>query len=63
MASALFGERKHLITELERSNIEDAVGPSWAALKAGDDPMDRGTVTLVVEVEATGRGWRGERGL
>ena len=38
MASALLDELKTLVAEVERSKIEDAVGASWAALAAEEDP-------------------------
>ena len=38
MASALIEELKIVTTEAKRSQIEDAVGSSWAALAAGEDP-------------------------
>ena len=42
MASALIEELKIVATEAERSQIEDAVGSSWAALAAEEDPQWRG---------------------
>ena len=38
MASALIEELKIVTTEAKRSQIEDAVGSSWAALAAEEDP-------------------------
>ena len=61
MASALFEELKIVATEAKRSQIEDAVGSSWAALAAEEDPQGRGIGTLLVEAGARGGGG-GERG-
>ena len=64
MASALIEELKIVSTEAKRSQIEDAVGSSWAALAAEVDPRGRGIGTLLVEAGA-GRGAGGggrERG-
>ena len=41
MASALVEELKTVATEAKRSQIEDAVGSSWAALAAEEDPQGR----------------------
>ena len=61
MASALIEELKTVATEAKISQIEDAVGSSWAALAAEEDPQGRGIGTLLVE--ATGRsGSRRRRG-
>ena len=60
MASALIEELKIVATEAKRSQIEDAVGSSWAALAAGEDPQGRGIGTLLVEAGAGGGGWGGE---
>ena len=60
MASALLEELKIVATEAKRSQIEDAVGSSWATLAAEEDPQGRGIGTLVVEAGAGGGG--GERG-
>ena len=71
MASALIEELKIVATEAKRSQIEDAVGSSWAALAAEEDPQGRGIGTLLVEAGAGGgrgggegreRGGEGERG-
>ena len=73
MASALLEELKIVATEAKRSQIEDAVGCSWAALAAEEDPQGRGIGTLLVEAGAEGgrgggegrergRGGRGGRG-
>ena len=60
MASALIKELKNVATEAKRSQIEDAVGSSWAALAVKEYPQGRGTGTLPVEAgageEAGGRG-------
>ena len=61
MASALLEELKIVATEAKRSQIEDAVGSSWAALAAEEDPQGRGIGTLLVEAGAGGEGG-GERG-
>ena len=64
MASALIEELKIVATEAKRSQIEDAVGSSWAALAAEEDPQGRGIGTLLVEAgvegEGGGRGGEGE---
>ena len=68
MASALIKELKIVATEAKRSEIEDAVGSSWAALAAEVDPQGRGIGTLLVEAGAgeggggEGRGGRGAGG-
>ena len=56
MASALIEERKIVATEAKRRQIEDAVGSSWAALAAEEDPQGRGIGTLLVEAGAGGEG-------
>ena len=56
MASALLEKLKIVATEAKRSQIEDAVGSSWAALAAEEDPQGRGTGTLLVEAGAGGGG-------
>ena len=56
MASALLEELKTVPTEAKRSQIEDAVGSSWAALAAEEDPQGRGIGTLLVEAGAGGGG-------
>ena len=60
MASALLEELKIVATDAKRSQIEDAVGSSWAALAAEEDPQGRGIGTLLVEA---GEGGGGERGV
>ena len=65
MASALLEKLKIVATEAKRSQIEDAVGSSWAALAAEEDPQGRGIGTLLVEAGAgggEGGGGRGGRG-
>ena len=59
MASALLEELKIVATEAKRSQIEDTVGISWAALAAEVDPQGRGIGTLLVEAGAGGGGGRG----
>ena len=56
MASALLEELKIVATEAKRSQIEDAVGSSWAALAAEEGPQGRGIGTLLVEAGAGGGG-------
>ena len=60
MASALIDELNIMATEVKRSQIEDAVGSSWAALAAEEDPQGRGIGTLLVEAGARGGGGGGE---
>ena len=67
MTSALLKELKIVATEAKRSQIEDAMGSSWAALAAEEDPQRRGIGTLLVEAGAggergEGRGGRGAGG-
>ena len=64
MTSALIEELKIVATEAKRSQIEDAVGSSWAALAAEEDPQGRGIGTLLIEAGAGGggEGRRGGRG-
>ena len=45
MASALTEELKSVGIEAKRSQIEDAVGSSWAALAAEEDSQGRGVGT------------------
>ena len=61
MPSAFIVELKTVATEAKRSQMEDAVGSSWAALAAEEDPQGRGRGTLLVEAGA-GRGNGGGRG-
>ena len=58
-----------MATEAKKNQIEDAVGSSWAALAAEEDPQGRGIGTLLVEAGAgggegrgRGRGGGGEEG-
>ena len=60
MASALTEELKIVTTEAKRSQIEDAVCSSWAALAAEEDPQVRGIGTLLVEAGAGGGRGGGE---
>ena len=60
MASLLIEELKIVATEAKRSQIEDAVGSSWAALAAEEDPQGRGIGTLLVEAGAGGGGGGGK---
>ena len=64
MTSDLIEELKIVATEAKRSKIEDAVGSSWAALAAEEDPQEIGIGTLLVEAGAGGGGGeeRGGRG-
>ena len=62
MASGLIEELKIVATEANRSQIEDAVGSSWAALAAEEDPQGRGIGTLLVEAGAEGGGGGGAGG-
>ena len=59
MASALIEELKIVATEAKRSQIADAVGSSWAALAAEEDPQGRGIGTLLVEAGTGGEGGGG----
>ena len=61
MASALIEELKTVATEAKRSQIQDAVGNSWADLAAEEDPQGRGIGTLLVEAGAGGWGGGGGR--
>ena len=63
MASALLEELKIVATEAKRSHIKDAVGSSWAALAAEEDPQGRGIGTLLVEAGAGGGGGGGRAGV
>ena len=62
MASVLLEELKIVATEAKRSQIEDAVGSSWAALAAEESSQGRGIGTLLVEVGAGGGGGGGGGG-
>ena len=48
-----------LLEELKKSQIEDAVGKSWAALATEEDPQGRGVGTLLIEAGAEGEGGQG----
>ena len=61
MASALLEELKIVATEAKRSQIEETVGSSWAALAAEEDPQGRMIGTQLVEAgEGGGGGGGGE---
>ena len=60
MASALIGELKTAATEGKRGQIEDAMGKSWAALTAKENPQGRGIGTLLDEAGVGGGEGRGE---
>ena len=47
MSSALLEELKTVASQVKRSQIEDAVGASWAALAAEYDDQERGIRTLL----------------
>ena len=61
MASALLEGLKNVATEAKRSQIEDAVGSSWAALAAEENPQGREREILLIEAGAGGEEGR-ERG-
>ena len=61
MASALLEEPKTVATEVKTSQIENAVGSSWAALAVEEDPQGRGIGTLLVLAGAGGGGGKGTR--
>ena len=62
MASALIEELKTVATKAKRSQIEDAVGSSWAVLAVEENPQRRGKGTLLIEAGGGGgQGWGGER--
>ena len=56
MASALLKELKIVATKAQRSQIEDAVGSSWAALAAEEDTQGREIGTPLVETGTGGGG-------
>ena len=63
MASALLEELKTVATEIKRSQTENTVGSSWAALAPEEDPQGGGIGTLLVKAGAGGgRGRRGGGG-
>ena len=47
-------ELKAVVTEVEKSQIDDALGASWAALAAEAEPEERDIWTLLVEAGAGG---------
>ena len=56
MTSALIEELKIVATEAKTTQIKDAVGSSWAALAAEEDPQGGWIGTLLVEAGAGGGG-------
>ena len=60
MASVLIEELKTPATEAKRSQIEYAVGSSWAALAVEEDPQGRRIGCLLAEAGAGGRRGGGE---
>ena len=60
MASALIYGLKAVLTEIKRSQLEDEVSASWAALAAKENHQKRGTGTLLVEAGA-GEGGEGRQ--
>ena len=62
MASALIEKLKNVATETKRSQIEDAVGTSWAAPATEEGPQGRGIGTLLAEAGARGEGGGGGKG-
>ena len=64
MALVLIEGLKIVATEANKTQMEDAVGSSWAALAAEENPQGRGIGTLLVEAGAGGGGGkeRGRRG-
>ena len=61
MASVLIEELKTVATEAKKSQNEDAVGSSWAALAMEEDPQRREIGTLLAKAGA-GEGGRGGEG-
>ena len=59
MAPALIEELKIVATEAKRTQIKDAVGSSWAALAAEENPQGGEIGTLPVEAGVGGRGGEG----
>ena len=59
IASALLEQLRTVATEVKKSQIEDTVGSSWAALAMEEDPQERRIGTLLVEAGAGGGGGRG----
>ena len=62
MAPALLEELKIVATAAKRSQIEDAVGSSWAALTAEEDPQGREIGTLLLVEAGAGGGGGGGKG-
>ena len=62
MASALIEELIIVAIEAKRNQLEEAVGSSWAALAAEEDPQGRGIGTLLVEAGAGEGGGGGGEG-
>ena len=56
MTSAFLGKLKTVATEVSRSTLEEAVGSSWGALAAEEDPHGREVGTLLVEAGPEGGG-------
>ena len=50
-----------MATEVKRRQIQDAVGSSWAALAAEEDPHGRGVGTLLSRREQDEKGGRAGR--
>ena len=50
MAPALLEQLKTVVTEVTRSENQDAVGASWAALVTEKDPQGRSIGALMVKV-------------
>ena len=61
MASALLEELRTVAKEVKASQVENAVGASWAALAEGMDPGGRGVGTLLTEAGAEGGREGGEQ--
>ena len=60
MASVLLEVLETMVTEVKRSQIEDEVGGSWAALAAEEDSQVRGIGTLLSKREQEEEGGGGE---
>ena len=56
LALALLEELKNVVTEVKRSQLEVAIGASWATLAEEKGPQERGIETLLVEAGAGGDG-------
>ena len=59
IASALLEQLRTVAIEVKKSQIEDTVGSSWAALAMEEDPQERRIGTLLVQAGAGGGGGRG----